>query len=506
MVTYLNPLKCSYCSKHSNAFVRPEIPHKPRLIVVGEGPGRKELEKKRPFVGPSGQVLRSALPADAIIINATNVFSEDKPTTEIINAEREAHLLPLLADYPDLPIVSLGAFAAQALLGGKRSDSSMAGEALWIHNRPVLFTYHPAYYLRSGKDERILHHIAAHLRAAIAQSPKIKTLIDEVPGKTRGDFVLDIEATGKDLPFYGTKTVLLGIMAGETAYQYRAAWLAKEKNRKALQVWLNKQRQVIGHGILYDILHGEATGLSFEHLQWYDTMIALKDKGHDLYWGFGLKGTARNLFYAPPWEAKFHETMRQKLPVEYLPLEVLSPYNAADLYYTKRLAEARSTDSPITQLDMDYLRVVKQMVVNGLYINQKKLAKLLKAAQQRLAVVQAKARRQAHLGKDFNFNSPKQVLPVVQQFAGREIESTKEQVLMTVFDKHPFIATLLKIRGEAKTAEMLEEIKARIAPDGLIHAKMTEHGAETSRTTSKEPNIQNWAEELRVMLESRYGR
>ena len=507
MKSYLDPLKCAYCSKHINEFVKPEVPRNPRLIIVGEAPGAEELRQGVPFVGPSGKVLRTVLPVDAVIVNAANVYSPDKPTTEIINIERESHLLPLLAEYKDLPVVSLGAFAAQSLLGGKRSDSSMAGQALWLHGRPVLFTYHPAYYLYSHKDERILKHIEAHILAALASPLKHNIRIDTLPKESTGSFVLDIESTGKDLPFYGTQVVLFGVRVGSSVYQFTASWLAKKANVKALQAWINVNKQVIGHNVMFDILQAEAVGLTFNKLGWYDTMLAVKDKGHDLYSGFGLKALARSLYHAAPWEAKFHTYLKDKVAIETIPIAELSPYNAGDLYYTSRLAEARSVardNNPFVALDNDYLRYVKQMVSNGIFVSTRKLALMLRHYQRERAKAEVKARKLVTVGKDFNFNSPKQLLPLVQSLVG-PIENTREQTLTTVLDKHPFIPALLEIRGTEKTIELLEKTKGRIVPaTGLVHTTATVHGAETSRTTTKDPNIQNWPEVIRSMLRSRY--
>jgi uracil-DNA glycosylase family 4 len=515
MKSYLDPLKCPYCGKHSDCFVPPEIPKHPKLIIVGEAPGKEELAEHRPFVGPSGRVLRSVLPEEAIIVNATNCFSVDKPTTEIINQEREAHLLPIIAAYPHLPVVSLGKYAAQALVGGKRGDSSMAGQALWLYDRPVLFTYHPAYYLYQDKDPKILEHIRVHIKAALAAPLELEAQIDKLPPATKGgSFVLDVECSSADLPFYGAQMVLLGIRPQGTgiAYQFTVGWLHKQGNLRALQSWIDKQTRVVGHNVMYDILQSEALGLDFSQLQWHDTMIAEKDRGHDPFSGYGLKELARHQFEAPPWEAKFHSHLQamkadkaKLLGIKDFPLADMSLYNAGDLYWTERLDEARSNNDPFTKLDNDYARYVKQMVQNGIFINQRKLSLTLGGYKKKLALAEEKARKMAGLGKDFNFGSWQQVLPVVHRYAGDDVPNTREQTLMTVYDKHPFISALLDVRGLEKTVEMLEGIKERIVKaTGLLHTKATAHGAETGRLTTKEVNIQNWAKDYRHILVSRY--
>ncbi len=519
--TYLDPLRCEYCSKHINDFVSPEIPDDPKLIIVGEAPGKVERETGILFQGDAGHLLRPMIPVPAIFINASNVYSTSKPTTEIINIERETHLLPLLNDYPDLPIVSLGAYATQALMPrhragqkketdvkAKTKETSMAGQVLWLYNRPVWFTYHPAYYFYAGRDQRVKNFIAGYIKAALSPVIHFEKKLNVVPPSASGNFILDVETDNTDYSWYGTELLLLGIRAegDPTVFQFTPDWLKVPENVFALQKWIEAQKRVIGHGLLFDIIHSEAYGLSFNKLQWFDTIISEKNRGLDPLWGYGLKPTAHMQFEAFGWEAKFHTALadakKNKGVIPWLPVDFLD-YNAADLYYTMMLY-MRASANRWTRVDNDYLKYVKQMISNGLYLDRHALAELLCESKGKLRVARKKGLEEAGLGPDFNFNSPKQLLPVLRRIVSEDIENTKEQTLMTVLDKHPFVQTVLDIRGAEKRAEMLREIKHRMVERHVVHSKMTAHGAETSRTTSKEPNIENWNKEIRRILVSRY--
>ena len=115
-----------------------------------------------------------------------------------------------------------------------------------------------------------------------------------------------------------------------------------------------------------------------------------------------------------------------------------------------------------------------------------------------------KGRRVAKLGKDFNFNSWQQVKPTLQRLVGA-LPDTREASLLKVVDKHPLVRTILDIRQTGKTISMLKNIQDRVVKQThLVHTTATEHGAETSRTSTKEPNIQNWQEKIRTILVSRY--
>lgn len=124
--------KCDLCP-----FGGPErvvVPPKPpssgkvRLIVVGEGPGRLELLKGQPFIGPSGALLddsfrKAKLPLwrrDTFITNASLCARPDASDSERDEAAAccAPRLMKELAALPaEAPIVALGKPAARALLG-----------------------------------------------------------------------------------------------------------------------------------------------------------------------------------------------------------------------------------------------------------------------------------------------------------------------------------------------------------------------------------------------------
>lgn len=52
---------CDQCPLRGSVVVPPEGPSAPEFVVVGEGPGWKEVQKKRPMVGPTGILLDEIL-------------------------------------------------------------------------------------------------------------------------------------------------------------------------------------------------------------------------------------------------------------------------------------------------------------------------------------------------------------------------------------------------------------------------------------------------------------
>ena len=119
--------RCSVCSLRGSPVVPPE-PHrtgKPKLIIVGESPGRWEAAQGRPFIGASGKMLDVELKAagldrrDAHVTNAIlcNPDGNDKELEAAIpccapRLARELSELPR-----DVPILSLGAGASRFTIG-----------------------------------------------------------------------------------------------------------------------------------------------------------------------------------------------------------------------------------------------------------------------------------------------------------------------------------------------------------------------------------------------------
>lgn len=159
------------------------------LMIVGEALGREEEEHGKPFVGPSGKLLRSCLSQVGISFDeahVTNVFNfRPKPSNDISNLcgakldgilgwpalvkgkfvrkEYASELDRLLGEIDHVQptlILALGATASWALLR-TTGIKSIRGAPLPFHRSPtrsykVLPTYHPAAVLREWKLRPIL--------------------------------------------------------------------------------------------------------------------------------------------------------------------------------------------------------------------------------------------------------------------------------------------------------------------------------------------------------------
>jgi len=133
---------------------------KARLMFVGEAPGEDEDKKGEPFVGKAGQLLTKMIEAmglrreDVYICNTVKCRPPNNRNPEPDElASCEPFLKGQLAAVKPEAIVTLGKFAAQALLRDETPISRLRGTWREYEGIPVMPTFHPAYLLRSPQEK-----------------------------------------------------------------------------------------------------------------------------------------------------------------------------------------------------------------------------------------------------------------------------------------------------------------------------------------------------------------
>ena len=118
--------RCDLCPCKGSVYVPAMPPEdgKVRFVIVGEGPGRKELIERRPFVGLTGQILTEQLEAvgldrkQAHITNSTLCLGDTDKDNERAAECCAPRLNRELAALPkEAPIIVLGKAAAKGVLG-----------------------------------------------------------------------------------------------------------------------------------------------------------------------------------------------------------------------------------------------------------------------------------------------------------------------------------------------------------------------------------------------------
>ena len=145
------------------------------IMIVGEGPGQKEDELGKPFVGDAGNLLNKMLKAIKIErkkIYITNVVNyrppnNRKPEQSEINRYSK-HLREHISIIDPKILILMGSTAMEAILGSNKRISKERGQwkEIIIKQKTYksIITFHPAYLLRqpdqkkfSWEDLKIIH-------------------------------------------------------------------------------------------------------------------------------------------------------------------------------------------------------------------------------------------------------------------------------------------------------------------------------------------------------------
>lgn len=131
-----------------------------KLVFVGEGPGEREDELCRPFVGKSGQLLTK-------ILEVADLKREDVFITNVVKCrppnnrnpqEDEIAMCTKLLLFNQIGIIepkiicTLGAVPAKVFLGPDIKITKIRGKTFKIGGFIVIPTYHPAYILRNNNE------------------------------------------------------------------------------------------------------------------------------------------------------------------------------------------------------------------------------------------------------------------------------------------------------------------------------------------------------------------
>ena len=150
---------------HATQLVFSDGTSKSQLMIVGEGPGQKEDEIGKPFVGDAGMLLNKMLKAiniDRNKVYITNVVNYRPPNNrkpEPAEIIRYSNFLREHISIIDPKILILmGSSAMEALFGSKIKISKERGawKEVIVNQKTYLtiITFHPAYLLRQPDQKK----------------------------------------------------------------------------------------------------------------------------------------------------------------------------------------------------------------------------------------------------------------------------------------------------------------------------------------------------------------
>ena len=165
LITEIQNIQNCELKNNANKLVFNDGNNLSKIMIVGEGPGQKEDEIGKPFVGDAGMLLNKML--KAININREKVYitnvvnyrppSNRKPEpSEIIRYSN--YLRKHISIIDPKILILMGSTAMETLFGSKIKISRERGvwKDIIINNKSYLcmITFHPAYLLRQPENKK----------------------------------------------------------------------------------------------------------------------------------------------------------------------------------------------------------------------------------------------------------------------------------------------------------------------------------------------------------------
>ena len=159
--------KVTNCQLKNNAkkLVFGDGSYKSPLMIVGEGPGQREDEQGRPFVGDAGMLLSKMLNAikiDRKNVYITNVVNYRPPNNRKPEPSEIIRYSNFLKEHISIInpkiLILMGSTAMESLFGSKIKISKIRGKwkEIIVNQKTylVMVTFHPAHLLRQPDQKK----------------------------------------------------------------------------------------------------------------------------------------------------------------------------------------------------------------------------------------------------------------------------------------------------------------------------------------------------------------
>lgn len=510
--------KCKLCVLHKTAqtvCLMGNGPVPAEIMIVGEAPGFREDDVRKPFAGRSGQLLRSALsaagidPEQCFITNVNKCRPPDNRTPKASEATAcrpylDAELEAVKPRY----ILLVGNHALKVIK--KSGIMKHRGEIYQFGDAQVMGTVHPAAVLRNPRYEMLFKtDLNAFARMVRGEKSTKKTKIYLVQDKKSMKAMVkaclgskaiayDIESNGFNefRPDARIATVAVtpkkGVSFVLPVHHPQTRWKRPEDVLKILgNALLYSGAKLIAHNAKFDDRWLNHHGIPI-HAD-FDTMIAAHTLDENRL--KGLKPLSQILLGVDPWSIDIGDKAME------IPLKKLAIYNGKDTAYTLELYEhfKRELKDPknhralrlFKRVMMPTSQTLTDVERHGLWLDQDRLAQRTIQTQQKVEKIQRKIFKIAKM--ELNLNSPKQLaellfdkldLPIIETTKGGAA-STKESVLLQLSGKHKVADLILEYRKQAKyLSTYLEGWAALMDSEGRIHPNYKICGTVTGRLSS----------------------
>lgn len=529
-------MKCPlHATTSGTVCIAGEGPKNAEIMVVGEAPGAEEEKTGRPFVGASGQKLRSALSANGLSsVFVTNTVrcrppNNRKPSAAEMKACREYLDYEIKRIKPKI-VVALGATPTKALFKGKAKVSQHHGTIIEDKTKGYqgYVSYHPAAMLYDpGIEPAFNADIARLSRLLTGDLPKtdvkwnivrrgnVRTFLREF--SEAKSFSFDLETSGLfqhdgkgwincvGIGLKGRTWVIPLMRPGlyprnrkdakskQMKWYYGSPWSRGDAFRKLMDLLFyiarkTEKRGVSQNGKFDNLWLQRYVGNRFRNS--FDTMLAShtidENRDHD------LKSQARHYLDAPEYDLTPAEKKGNCDPLK------LYQYNARDCGYTLRIANKQRRELKAEpelyrlyfNLVMPAVRAMEDIELVGKTLNMEKLDDMALELKSREIGLLRHLRKL--IGKEINWDAPQQVARLLYEdlgiectvFTDKGAPSTSEAALIDLKGKHPVVDKLVEYREVTKFKRTyIDGWRERIV-DGKLYISYKVHGTVTGRYSS----------------------
>lgn len=534
-----NP-NCRECELYTGArtvCVDGDGPRDADILVVGQNPGQQEDRQGRPFIGPSGQVIKAQVFKAGLTdlkIRYTNVVrcltpDNREPTPKEIKACKpylDAEIKLIDPKY----LVPLGAVATKAIAKTKITTSH--GQMIVQDDRIICPTYHPAATFRDPSKLQVIQQDLARLKRQIdgtlgATQDAFKyrvvtdrTILREFLGAFDAvdEYAYDTETNGLFLrkPDFKIRSIAFALpecawvipleMPGSFYYgDYNAqAALFRVLERKAKNKWA-----AVFHGKYDSGAVRRAYAVAFPYH--FDAMLAhyLIDENQD----HDLKYVARVELDCPEYDLpktlKISDNEEKWVPLMQIPenREKYWEYNARDAWNTLHLAQKFAKrfrrNAPLrrlfNELAIPSSYALEAIEAEGLPVDHNQYDQMEVETTVELDLAERTLNESVRVLQDaeaeikVNWNSSQQVAKVLYEDASLPIKqrtptgapSTSEAAIVDLKGKNPIVNELLHFRKLDKIlGTYLEGWKQYIVGD-RIYFSYKQTGTVTGRFSSR---------------------